>query len=368
MAHDYSKNTSKTSATSAELDKEADLIQFAFKASNVGYWVWDIQTGHIYLSDVSLQMLQISKSDFGNDIQDIKALIHPDDYDEFKASLKKHIEDKTFFEIEFRAKRQDKSYISINIDGQAANSDASNPHRVGGSIVNASAYVDLKEKLEQEKRNLRLIFDNVPSRIWLKDAHNKIIRLNKQAAESMNLSVEDAEGGDCYELFPEAAKEYHEADLAVINSGKALEGIVEKYVPINGPHGWVRTDKFPFNHPETNKRHVLVIATDITQQKEYENEILENSVRLNQANKDLDHFAYMASHDLKTPLRGMDELAKWIEEDVGDAITPDIKHKIDLLRSRVSRMDALLKDILAFSRAGKNMAEAEEVNIEDIID
>jgi PAS domain S-box-containing protein len=241
-------------------------------------------------------------------------------------------------------------------------------HRVGGSIVDASDYVDLKQELEQEKGFLRLIFDNVPARIWLKDAHNKIIRLNKKAAESMRMRVEDTEGADTYDLFPEFAKDYHDADLAVINSGKPLKGIVEEFTPKDAPHGWVNTDKLPFTHPESNEKYVLVISTDITQQKKFETEIIENSVRLDQANKDLDHFAYMASHDLRAPLRGMDQIAKWIGEDLDDALTPEVKDNIDFLRGRVSRMETLLTDILAFSRAGKNMAEPEDVDIEDIID
>ena len=364
------KNTSDVSSTSKPppgTNAEAKLIQFAFKSSNVGYWVWDRLSGYVYLSDAALEMLHLKKNEFSSNIQAIKDLIHPEDYDDLKTSFNTHIKNKTFFEIEFRVKRQDGSYLWINIDGRSHNG-ASDSHKVGGSMVDATANVRLKEELKQEKRNLRLIFDNVPARIWFKDAHNKIIRLNESAAQSMNLPVKDAEGADTYDLFPEAAKGYHEDDLAVINSGKPLEGIIEKYTPVDGPHGWVRTDKFPINNPETHERFVLVISTDITQQKEYETAILENTLRLDQANRDLDHFAYMASHDLKAPLRGMDELARWIGEDLGENLTPDIRQKIDLLRGRVSRMDTLLKDILAFSRTGKNMAEAEDVNISDLVE
>ena len=368
MAHDYSKKASGSSAGSSKLEMEDSFLDFAFKASNVGYWAWDTQTGYVYFNDTTMKMLHLSKSDFKNNIEDIKPLIHPDDYDVLKHSLNQHIDDKSFFEIEFRIRRPDMSYIWINIDGRSAHDAAGEFLRVGGSVVNASAYVDLKEQLVQEKRYLRLIFDNVPARIWLKDAHNKIIRLNNQAAASMNLPISEVEGADTYDLFPNLAKQYHEADLAVINSGQPLKGIIEEYAPKDGPHGWVSTDKFPFTHPDTHEKHVLVIATDITQQKKYETEILVNSERLRQANKDLDHFAYMASHDLKAPLRGMDDLATWIEEDLGENITPDIKQKLDLFHGRLNRMQALLKDILAFSRAGKNMAKPEDIDMTQLID
>ena len=368
MENNPIKDLSDALIAPSELEAEAELIKFAYNASNVGYWVWDQDTGILYLSDVSLKMLQLSKSEFSGNIEQIKALIHPEDYEPLKTALKTKVQHKQFFEIQFRAQRADGSYIWINIDGRAAPDGDDHPHRVGGSTVDASAYIGLKQGLQQEQDYLRLIFDNVPARIWLKDAHNKIIRLNEKAADSMNMPVEDVEGADTYDLFPEMAKAYHEADLVVINSGKPVLNIVEKYTPIGGSHGWVSTDKLPFTHPKTSQRFVLVISTDITQQKEYENQILQNTRRLDQANKDLDHFAYMASHDLKAPLRGMEELTKWIEEDLGEALTPDIKHKIDLLRGRVNRMDALLKDILAFSRAGKHMADPEAVKLSDVVD
>ena len=351
-----------------ESKSEEDLISFAFNASHVGYWVWDTLTKYVYLSDDSLKILQLSKTEFSNNTAGIKALIHPDDFKGLKKSLNEHINNNSFFRLEFRIRRKDKSYAWVNIDGQTNSDDTNTPRRVGGSIIDVSTNIDLKQELKIEQRNLRLIFDNVPARIWFKDAHNRILRLNKIAADSMNMTVEDVEGADAYDLFPDLAKDYHEADLAVINSGQPLEGIVEKYVPKHGPHGWVRTDKLPFTHPVTNEKHVLVISTDITQQIEYENKILENSARLLQANKDLDHFAHMASHDLKAPLKGMDELARWVAEDLGDAITPDAQRMLDLLRGRVSRMETLLQDILAFSRAGKNMAEPEDVDMDEILD
>ncbi|MEL7029810.1 MAG: PAS domain S-box protein [Pseudomonadota bacterium] len=83
---------------------------------------------------------------------------------------------------------------------------------------------------------------------------------------------------------------------------------------------------------------------------------------LEQTNRELDHFAYVASHDLRAPLRGMDNVTQWIEEDLGDDASDNVKEKLRLLRGRVGRMDRLLTDILAFSRAGKQESEPEPVD------
>ncbi len=119
-------------------------------------------------------------------------------------------------------------------------------------------------ELSRQRRDLQLIFDNVPVRIWYKDDKNRILRLNREAANSMGRKVENTEGQDTYDLFPEMAKKYHDDDLAVINSGKAMLGIVEEYTPVDGERGWVRTDKVPFVDEENGERGVFVVSQDIT--------------------------------------------------------------------------------------------------------
>lgn len=83
---------------------------------------------------------------------------------------------------------------------------------------------------------------------------------------------------------------------------------------------------------------------------------------LEQTNAELDQFAYVASHDLKAPLRGIGSLAEWIEEDLGEALTEGPRTKMVLLRGRVRRMEALIQGILDYSRAGRTGGAREELD------
>ena len=138
---------------------------------------------------------------------------------------------------------------------------------------------DVSNKLRDTSKELQLIFDHVPARIWYKDAHNKILRLNTQAAESMGMTVADAEGKDTYDLFPDMAKKYHDDDLSVINSGQARLGIIEEYTPLDGRHGWVSTDKVPYTDPNTGEQSVLVVAKDISDLKATQSALAESEER-----------------------------------------------------------------------------------------
>lgn len=89
----------------------------------------------------------------------------------------------------------------------------------------------------------------------------------------------------------------------------------------------------------------------------------ENAIELRRSNAELEQFAYVASHDLKAPLRGISNLAIWIEEDIGDGIAEDTKKHLDLLKNRVERLSALLEDLLQYSRAGRQKAETRNIDL-----
>lgn len=138
------------------------------------------------------------------------------------------------------------------------------------SQIDTTGIDEIKNQLHKKTQELQLIFDNVPVRIWYKDDKNRILKLNKVAADSMGMRVEDAEGQDTYDLCPEIAEKYHKDDLEVMHSGKAKLDIIEEYIPKDGERGWVRTDKVPYEDPDTGERTIFVVAQDITERKNTE--------------------------------------------------------------------------------------------------
>ena len=74
-------------------------------------------------------------------------------------------------------------------------------------------------------------------------------------------------------------------------------------------------------------------------------------------NEEMQHFTYTASHDLRGPLRAMENLAGWMEEDIEKEDFSDTPKHMTLLKSRIARMNSLLSDMLAFSKIGKSKLE-----------
>jgi signal transduction histidine kinase len=110
------------------------------------------------------------------------------------------------------------------------------------------------------------------------------------------------------------------------------------------------------------------LRAEIAARDAAERELRTNNQHLSRSNRDLEDFAYIASHDLKAPLGGIDSAAKWLEEDLRDSLSDESRKILGLMRSRITRMEKLLDDLLSYSRAGRTDTAVSETNVADIFD
>ena len=145
-----------------------------------------------------------------------------------------------------------------------------------------------------------------------------------------------------------------------------------RWVARDGAEVWVETRLAAVPGPSADGRCVALrgVTSDITARKRLEAAVRDRAAelavvagRLRESNAELDQFAYVTSHDLKAPLRGIANLSNWIEEDLGERMTPEAHGQFDLLRGRVGRMERLIDGLLQYSRVGRTEAVVEWVNV-----
>lgn len=127
------------------------------------------------------------------------------------------------------------------------------------------------------------LLELIPAMVWYKDTHNRIVRANRRAAESINKTVAEVEGQSTYDLYPEEAEKYYQDDLEVITSGQPKLGIVELYRTASGEKRWVQTDKVPYRNAQGSVMGVLVLAQDISERRRAEEALRESEQHLRTA-------------------------------------------------------------------------------------
>ncbi|WP_181306584.1 ATP-binding protein [Rufibacter sp. XAAS-G3-1] len=83
--------------------------------------------------------------------------------------------------------------------------------------------------------------------------------------------------------------------------------------------------------------------------------------------KEFEEFAYIVSHDLKAPLRAINNLSAWIGEDLGENQEPEVQNNLQLLQNRTQRMERMINGLLEYSRVSRQDLEVQEVSVEAMV-
>ncbi len=223
--------------------------------------------------------------------------------------------------------------------------------------------------MSEKEKYLEAILEHTVDGLITIDENGTVETFNKACESMFGYKADEVIGRDVKMLMPEPYHSEHDTylDNYKRTGEKKIIGIGRE-VEAQRKNGSIFPIDLAVSQIKIAERVVYSgIIRDITARKEAEEELKSTIQELTEANKELENFAYIASHDLKSPMRGIDNLAQWITEDLTDVINDDTRQKLKLLRSRVNRLEMLLDDILEYSRAGRIVDQPEEVDIGELI-
>lgn len=200
------------------------------------------------------------------------------------------------------------------------------------------------------------IFDVIPHTMFLINLQGKIQYSNTAASQLLGYTPEQFYHMSMGRLIPGCADDLY-ALLAHDCSSKSLSFSMKKTndLKILCQDNSSRCIELNLSSLEaTDGYFVLASVVDL-----HEHRLTE--LELSRSNRELNQFAYVASHDLKAPLRGIDNLATWIWEDIDDKEL--VADHVQMMRCRLQRMRTLLDDLLEYSRIGKMESNIADVDI-----
>jgi two-component system, LuxR family, sensor kinase FixL len=228
-----------------------------------------------------------------------------------------------------------------------------------------------KDLVDSQRRN-QLILESAGEGIFGLDLNGNTMFANPAAEKMLGYKIEEMIGQTQHGLIhhtkvdgtPYSNEECH--IYAAIKEGKTQLEVNEVFWRKDGTSFPVEYISTPI-YEDDQITGAVVSFKDISERKKAEKErdkLLEN---LQISNKELEQFAYIASHDLKSPLRAIGSLTHWIKEDIGSTGSEETKKNLDLLIGRVNRMDSLINGVLAYSKIGKNTPVYNTINVNDFL-
>jgi PAS domain S-box-containing protein len=131
--------------------------------------------------------------------------------------------------------------------------------------------------------------------------------------------------------------------------------------------GYFRFTYRPSFDASGNVRGIFSMAINISERRKMELELEKNQTELKRSNNDLEQFAYVASHDLKAPLRAIELLVQWIREGLVGYDANNVQENLELLARRTQRLNRLLDDLLEYSRAGRKVGDYRETDTHALV-
>lgn len=219
---------------------------------------------------------------------------------------------------------------------------------------------------ESDEERIRSIMNHSGRPVYIKDLDGKYLQANRDLQLLIGREEGEIIGKTDYDFFrKEEADRFRRNDLDVQQQKTSLE-YEETVAHPDGDHTYISV-KFPLYDANDELYAICGISTDITQRKRMEAKLIRYTKELERSNQELDDFAYIASHDLKEPLRGLFNHASFLMEDYGDRLDAEGVRRLQRLSQLCQRMEHLVNDLLYFSRLGRTHLAVQKTDLNKVI-
>ncbi len=253
--------------------------------------------------------------------------------------------------------------------------------------ANRALRSEMEDRRLAEER-FRMLLEAAPDAMVIVDEEGSIELVNKRCESLFGFSKADLIGQPIEMLVPEAARETHiqkrlgyleNAEPKPMGAGRELFGLrgdgtefpVEiSLSPLETPAGLLVSAAIRDISDRIHVQNRLRELNDELAKRvdDRTTELAQRAEELGRSNRELEQFAYVVSHDLKSPMRGIASLSEWLIEDQSDRLDAEGREQLQLLKQRAGRMHNLIEGVLEYSRAATKPVAPEAIETRDLVE
>ncbi|MBC7817205.1 MAG: PAS domain S-box protein [Planctomycetaceae bacterium] len=352
-----------------ERSRSQEQLQLVIRGTDAGIWDWNMLTNEVYQSPRWKSMLGFEDHEIPNSFEAWESRIHPEDHSRALATFRDYVAGRLdHYELEHRLRHRDGTYRWVLSRGLVLRDTAGRPVRIAGSHLDITTLKQAEVALRESQRHFQAAFDDSPIGMDLVDRRGRFVRVNAAFSRMIGYTAKQMVGKHIRDItYPDDLPADKAAMLEFLSGQRRTYQTEKRYVRADGDVVWALLNVTMVADANGQPLHFFGQVQDITQLKRHEEDLHRQAQELERSNQELDDFAYVASHDLKTPLRGIDNLSKWIADDATDSLSEVSREHLRKLRQRIARLDRLLDDLLQYSRAGQQMGDVMPVQTGPLI-
>ncbi len=327
-------------------------LQCTLEASGVGVYSFDAGTREFFVDATCRRLFDIDPdTQLSPDV--MASRIHPGDLQRYWAAAGESMKTGTFA-CDYRVVHRNGDIRFVSGRGHLQPGPPGAPPRLQGVCIDVTTQRALEIQLHATQARMQELADGVPGLFAYLDRSFHLRFLSAQ-----------------YDLWYGHSRSRHlDQHIKTVITAESwarrkplyercLAGEVIQYeearTMANGEHRYYAVTYQPHRDANGDVLGILSLAMDITERRAIQEELA-------RSNQDLEQFAYVASHDLKAPLRAIEILVEWLREDLAGYTGGEVQQNLGLLSQRTARLHRLLDDLLAYSRAGRKPGEIVDVD------
>jgi PAS domain S-box-containing protein len=230
-------------------------------------------------------------------------------------------------------------------------------HELGQlNIRDVTAREEALRALRESEERFRLFVDSVRDYAFiLLDLDGRVTSWNSGAEKVLGYTAQEIIGLGGAKIFTpedlEQGEEARERRTALLH-GRAEDE--RWHVRKNGTRFWSSGVLTAVQDEHGNVRGFAKVLRDITERREAEELLAAQTEQLIRSNTELQQFAYVTSHDLQEPLRTVSTFTELLRRQYSERVGPEAEEYLGFVTGAVTRMNALIRDLLEYSRTGNS--------------